>query len=164
MPELYTLPNGETRTTCGAHRTVGYYISGHLFGETRLGLPRVRCRHGLARVGRRDRGPPQGPGVGVTTLGSPLVAMTDVALCDRAAHKVVIVTDGQRAYVYPLDDRTQVAGDTAVARVGVTLTAACPCHGDCDGQLVWRLDAAGVWGADGDAMRLLTAYGIGVEQ
>lgn len=39
MPETYELPNGETRTTCGAFRTVGFYISGHLFG-----VPVWACR------------------------------------------------------------------------------------------------------------------------
>lgn len=104
----------------------------------------------------------------MTALGTPLAVVTDTALCDRHSHEVVVVTDGQRAYVYPLDDHAEVTGDTTVARVGVTLTAACPlplAHDErCDGTLTWRLDADGAWGADADALRLLTAYGTAVEQ
>lgn len=98
----------------------------------------------------------------MTALGTPLACITDTSLCDRRHHEVVIVTDGQRAYVYPLDNQVQVAGDTTVARVGVTLTADCP-DATCDGQVAWRMDTEGTWGADADALRLLTAYGTGVE-
>lgn len=98
----------------------------------------------------------------VTQLGTALVAFRSVALCDRHDHELAIVTDGSRAYVYPLDDDAMVAGSTAVARVGVTLTAACPL--DCDGDLTWRLDTDTAWGVDGDAARLLTAYGQQVER
>lgn len=110
-------------------------------------------------------------------LPQPLTAMSDVELCDRHQHEVAIVTDGQRAYVYPLDG-ANVMGDTIVARTGVTLTASCPvamaphCYGSaadfdpvqCDGQVTWRIDTEGTWGADADALRLLVAYGTGVEQ
>lgn len=103
-----------------------------------------------------------------TTLGTPLVAFRDVALCDRREHEVAIATDGQRAYVYPIDPRTPVFEDTVVHRDGVTLTADCPCPGQgedqCDGRLTWTLDTAGSWGADADSLRLLVSYGIGVEQ
>jgi hypothetical protein len=34
----------------------------------------------------------------------------------------------------------------------------------CDGTLTWRLDTDSAWGADGDASRLLTAYGQQVER
>lgn len=105
--------------------------------------------------------------------GTPLAVVTDVALCDRREHELAIVTDGQRAYVYPIDSRSPVHEDTIVQRTGVTLTARCPLAGgpshdadpdQCDGTLTWRMDAEGVWGADADALRLLTAYGFGVEQ
>lgn len=109
-------------------------------------------------------------------LGTRLVAFTETALCDRHEHEVVIVTDGTRAYVYPLDG-AHVMEDTTVSRTGVTLTASCPIataphvYGSakdfdpvqCDGQLVWRLDTDNGWGADADALRLLTAYGLAVE-
>lgn len=100
------------------------------------------------------------------TLGTRLVALRDIAVCDTPTgpqHEVVCVTDGQHAYVYPLDDRTQVEGDTIVCRMGVTLEATCPATG-CIGRVSWRLDADHGWGADGDALRLLTAYGQQVEQ
>lgn len=103
----------------------------------------------------------------VTQLGTALVAFRSVALCDRHDHELAIVTDGSRAYVYPLDDHAMVAGSTAVARVGVTLTAACSldvAYDDrCDGELSWRLDTDGDWGADGDAIALLTAFGKPVQ-
>lgn len=104
-----------------------------------------------------------------------LAIVTDVALCDRRSHELAIITDGQRAYVYPVDSRSPVHEDTIVNRTGVTLTARCPLAGgsasygdsdpdQCDGTLTWRMDAEGVWGVDADALRLLTAYGFGVEQ
>lgn len=109
-----------------------------------------------------------------TTLGAGLVAFRDVALCDRRSHEVAIVTDGRTAYAYPIDSRSPVYEDTAVARVGVTLTAACPLAGgsasygdsdpdQCDGTLTWRLDADHGWGADGDALALLARFGQVVE-
>lgn len=99
-------------------------------------------------------------------LGERLAVFRDVALCDRHDHECSIVSDGQRAYVWPLEP-LDVAEDTIVARVGVTLTAACPVplseDVQCDGQLVWKLDTPDTWTADADARRLLTAYGRGVE-
>lgn len=110
-------------------------------------------------------------------LGEPLAVFSAVALCDRHEHECVIVSDGQRAYVYTLDG-AHVMEDTTVGRVGVTLTATCPVAMaprnsfgssedfdpmQCDGSLVWRLDTE-EWTADADARRLLTAYGMGVEQ
>lgn len=103
-----------------------------------------------------------------TALGTGLVTFRDVALCDRHAHEVALITDGRRAYVYPVDDRAEVAGETAVARVGVTLTAACPlavAYDDrCAGDLTWRLDTDTTWGADGDALALLARFGRQVER
>lgn len=100
-------------------------------------------------------------------LGQPLAVFSSVALCDRHDHEVVVVSDGQRAYVYPLNDGAEVLGDTAVGRVGVTLTASCPvavAYDDgCDGSLAWRLSDS-EWTADADARRLLAAFGRGVEQ
>lgn len=106
-------------------------------------------------------------------LGTPLAVVTDVALCDRRQHELALVTDGQRAYVYPIDSRSPVYEDTVVCRTGVTLTARCPLAGahtfdadpdQCEGTLTWRMDAEGVWGVDADAQRLLAAYGLQVEQ
>lgn len=110
----------------------------------------------------------------MTALGQVLAVFTDTAVCDRCGAEHAIVSDGQRAYAYPLDPHARVAGDTGVSRTGVTLTATCllpsglrflgedadPCGGD----LVFRLDTDGSWTSDADARRLLTAYGRGVDQ
>lgn len=103
-------------------------------------------------------------------LGSGIVAFRDVALCDRMDHEVVIVTDGQRAYTYGLDDRNGTNAGT-VCRSSVILTAACQqpmgareTSDPCDGQVTWALDTEGCWGGDGDAITLLARFGQPVEQ
>lgn len=102
----------------------------------------------------------------MTTLGAPLTVFREVSLCDRREHEVAIATDGQRAYVYPVEGNT--VHEPVVSRTGVTLTAACPAvmgeaEAECDGYVTWRLDGEHGWGADADAQRLLVAYGTGVE-
>jgi hypothetical protein len=105
----------------------------------------------------------------VTALGEPLAIFDDVALCDRRDHELRLVTDGQRAYVYPLSSHAQVSEDTTCSRVGVTLTARCPVamglgeSEQCDGEVSWRIDRE-CWTSDADSRRLLAAYGRNVEQ
>lgn len=98
-------------------------------------------------------------------LGQSLTVFTDTAACDglHEGHEYAIATDGQSAYIYPLDPRTQISGDLTASRVGVCITAACRV-GDCLGHVTFHLDTPGGWTSDADGRRLVTAYGIGVDQ
>jgi hypothetical protein len=103
----------------------------------------------------------------MSTLGSPLVVFSDLALCDGHHHEVRLITDGTHAYAYDL-----AGGHTQplISRDGASPTVTVSCRvldtltdEECHGEATFRL-TDDQWTTDPEALDNLSTYGQAMDQ